>query len=176
MLFFTVDLAHISLPLPPSLPPSSGVDQTLQGSYFGAGNMSMTVYSMSCWAHTFYTHTWEYRYNPQTDIADCFGFRDGYYNRIISTCTPYSQHVAGVRCIGEYARVCKCVQEYARERAGGGLMENSMQCAFLHSTLTTCWTCAPASMVDTIGLAWEVRCAEESRKRRQEQGNNYTCQ
>ena len=31
-------------------------------------------------------------------------------------------------------------------------------------------------MVDTIGLAWEVRCAEESRKRRQEQGNNYTCQ
>ena len=59
--------------------------------------MSMLVGDMRC-------------YGSLSDVARCYGFRYGYYSRIPSyACTPYSQNVAGVRCIGEYARVCKGV-------------------------------------------------------------------
>ena len=71
-------------------------------------NMSITVYEMDCHVWGYHARL-EFSYNPQTDIADCNGFRYGYYSRTprgACTCTPYSRHVAGVRCIGEYARVC----------------------------------------------------------------------
>ena len=98
---------------PPSLPASSGAAQVLRGSYFGTGDVAMTVGDIQCYGY--YPYYYPYYYASETDIADCYGFRYGYYRNIPSyACTPYSQHVAGVRCIGEYARVCKSVQEYAR--------------------------------------------------------------
>ena len=50
-----------------------------------------------------------YRNAPQ--VASCYGVRYGYIPRY--ACSPYSSHVAGVRCIGKYTVVCKVLQEYA---------------------------------------------------------------
>ena len=50
-----------------------------------------------------------YRNAPQ--VGSCYGVRYNYIPRY--ACSPYSSHVAGVRCMGKYTRVCKVIQEYA---------------------------------------------------------------
>ena len=89
----------------PSFPPSSGVAQILRGSYFGAGNMPITVCSMQC----FEFHV-ELIYSRQTNIADCRGFTYRNFGTRSYSCIRHP--VAGVRCIGEYIQLRLCTVVY----------------------------------------------------------------
>ena len=98
--FFSPSSLHTLSPFCFSHPlsPFPGVLQTYRGSYFGAGTKPMLIGNLYC-----------YRNAPQ--LSSCYGLRYGYIPRY--ACSPYSSHVAGVKCIGKYTVVCKVLQEYA---------------------------------------------------------------
>ena len=73
---------------PPSLSPFPGVLQTYRHSYFGAGTSHMLIGNLYC-------------YSFASQLSDCYGVTYGYIPRY--ACSPYSSHVAGVKCIGKYA-------------------------------------------------------------------------
>ena len=54
-----------------------------------------------------------YCYRSASQLGSCYGLRYGYSYIPRYACSPYSSHVAGVRCIGKYTVVCKVMQEYA---------------------------------------------------------------
>ena len=50
-----------------------------------------------------------YNYGQDSEVANCYGFRDHDYNYIPSyQCFPQSGHVAGVKCIGTYTLAYVC--------------------------------------------------------------------
>ena len=73
--------------LPPLVPLSAGVVQTYRHSYFGAGTHHMLIGNLYC-------------YGFASQLSECYGVRYSYIPRY--ACSPYSSHVAGVKCIGEY--------------------------------------------------------------------------
>ena len=89
--------SSLSSSAPSSLSP--GVLQTYQGSYFGTGTVPMLIGNLYCFSYA-------------SQLSSCYGITYRYIPS--SFCSPYSSHVAGVKCIGKYTVVCKVIREYAR--------------------------------------------------------------